>query len=174
MGNHDTAVHMGNLPDTPLGEIWLASTRGALVGVSLWGRERFVADVIKSTGQDPVFAPEVVKPFAEQIATYLHGKRKQFDMLLDWSVMTPFQEKVLRAVCEVDYGRVSSYGEIAERIGRPTAVRAVGRANGSNPMPIIIPCHRILGRDGKLHGYSTPGGLETKAWLLRLEGSWLI
>jgi methylated-DNA-[protein]-cysteine S-methyltransferase len=74
----------------------------------------------------------------------------------------------------VPFGRQSTYREIAEQLGQPGAVRAVGRANATNPIPIVIPCHRILGADGKLHGYSAPGGLETKAWLLRHEGSWLL
>ena len=93
---------------------------------------------------------------------------------MDWSVLTPFQAEVLQAVYTIPYGRLLTYKDIAEQIGKPGAVRAVGRANATNPMPIIIPCHRVLGADGKLHGYSAPGGLETKAWLLRLEGSWLL
>jgi len=88
--------------------------------------------------------------------------------------MTPFQRAALARVCAVPYGRTSTYGTIADELGQPGAVRAVGRANATNPLPIIIPCHRILGADGKLHGYGARGGLETKAWLLRLEGSWLL
>ncbi len=67
-----------------------------------------------------------------------------------------------------------TYADVAQQIGQPKAVRAVGRANATNPMPIIIPCHRVLGSDGRLHGYGGPGGLDTKAWLLRLEGAWLL
>ncbi len=88
--------------------------------------------------------------------------------------MKPFQLAALKLVCSVPYGRTTSYGAIAERLGEPGAARAVGRANATNPIPIIIPCHRILGADGKLHGYGARGGVETKARLLRLEGSWLI
>jgi methylated-DNA-[protein]-cysteine S-methyltransferase len=80
----------------------------------------------------------------------------------------------LRAVHAIPYGRLSTYGEIAAQIGNPKSVRAVGRANATNPIPIVIPCHRVIGSDGKLHGYGAPGGLETKAWLLRMEGSWLL
>lgn len=88
--------------------------------------------------------------------------------------MMPFQQEALQVVSEIDYGRTRTYGDIARQLGKPKAVRAVGRANATNPMPIIIPCHRVLGADGRLHGFSAPGGVETKAWLLRLEGSWLI
>ncbi len=108
------------------------------------------------------------------VTAYLRGERRDFDLPLDWSKMTPFQRAALARVYVVPYGRTSTYGTIAEELGQPGAVRAVGRANATNPIPIIIPCHRILGADGKLHGYGARGGLETKAWLLRLEGSWLL
>ncbi len=88
--------------------------------------------------------------------------------------MTPFQIEALQKVYEIEYGRTLTYGDVAKQLDKPGASRAVGRANATNPMPIIVPCHRVLGSDGKLHGYGGPGGLETKAWLLRLEGSWLI
>jgi methylated-DNA-[protein]-cysteine S-methyltransferase len=88
--------------------------------------------------------------------------------------MTPFQQTALQAVFTIPYGRLRTYGPIAQEIGKTGAVRAVGRSNATNPRPIIVPCHRVLGADGKLHGCSAPGGLDTKAWLLRLEGSWLL
>ncbi|MCB8967743.1 MAG: methylated-DNA--[protein]-cysteine S-methyltransferase [Ardenticatenaceae bacterium] len=162
---------MGTLAETPLGEIWVANSDAGLVAVDLWGdRERFVRLVARLTGTQPLMAAERVTAVTTQLDEYFRQQRQEFDLPLDWSVMTPFQEAALRAVAAVGYGRVSTYAQIAQRIGKPKAVRAVGRANGSNPMPIIIPCHRILGSDGKLHGYGAPGGLETKAWLLRLEG----
>jgi methylated-DNA-[protein]-cysteine S-methyltransferase len=121
-----------------------------------------------------VVAVEKIAAAAGQIGAYLRREREAFDLQIDWSVLTPFQELALRAVFAIPYGQLSSYGEIARQIGKPRAVRAVGRANATNPMPIVIPCHRVLGSDGKLHGYGAPGGLETKAWLLRLEGNRLI
>ena len=92
-------------------------------------------------------------------------------MSIDWSVLTPFQERALRATYDIPYGRVKTYGEIAQLLGNPRAARAVGRAEATNPMPLVIPCHRVIGSDGGLHGYGAGEGLATKAWLLELESS---
>ncbi len=171
----EKAVWIGVLTDTPLGEIWAACSSEGLVAVNLWGdRARFETQVKRLTGKDAEFAPKKITAVLNQLHAYFQKERTTFDLPLDWTVMTPFQETAMRAVCEVGYGRTVTYKEIAECIGKPKAVRAVGRANATNPMPIIVPCHRILGSDGKLHGYSAPGGLETKAWLLKHEGSWLL
>jgi methylated-DNA-[protein]-cysteine S-methyltransferase len=168
-------VWIGEITDTPLGEIWVACSAAGVTAVNLWGnRTQFEAQVRQLTGHEPVYEPEQVADAARQLRQYLQKERTVFELPIDWSVMKPFQAKAMRAVWAVAYGRLTTYKEIAVEIGQPTAVRAVGRANGTNPMPIIIPCHRVLGADGKLHGYSAPGGLETKAWLLRLEGSWLL
>jgi O-6-methylguanine DNA methyltransferase len=105
-----------------------------------------------------------------QISEYLAGARSTFDLQLDWSGMSPFQEKVLRETFAIPFGETRTYGEIAVALGRPRAARAVGRAEATNPIPLVIPCHRVIGTDGGLHGYGAPGGLETKAWLLSLEG----
>ena len=101
-----------------------------------------------------------------EIAEYLAGRRRKFTIPLDLEG-TPFQVKVWKALLEIPYGETRSYGEIARRIGRPQAARAVGMANHSNPIPIIVPCHRVIAADGSLGGYA--GGLPMKARLLRLE-----
>ncbi|KAA3662823.1 MAG: methylated-DNA--[protein]-cysteine S-methyltransferase [Chloroflexi bacterium] len=153
----------------------MACSLDGVVAVNLWGeRARFEAQVKRLTGKDALFEPEKVTAVLGQIQAYFQKERTVFDFPIDWTVMTQFQETAMRAVCEVRYGRYVTYKEIAARIGKPKAIRAVGRANATNPMPIIVPCHRILGSDGKLHGFSAPGGLETKAWLLKHEGSWLL
>lgn len=168
-------VWIGALDDSPLGAIWVAVGERGLLAVNLWGTQAAIgAQVAALVGVEPVLAPEHVATVIQQLATYFDKSRKVFDLSLDWSVLTPFQAEALRAVCGVGYGRTATYADIAHQLDKPGAVRAVGRANATNPMPIVIPCHRILGSDGKLHGYSAPGGLETKAWLLRHEGSWLI
>jgi methylated-DNA-[protein]-cysteine S-methyltransferase len=105
----------------------------------------------------------------QQISEYLLGERETFDLPIDWSGLTPFQEKALRATFDIPYGEVKTYGEIASQLGNPRAARAVGRAEATNPMPLVIPCHRVIGADGGLHGYGAGQGLETKAWLLKLE-----
>ena len=104
-----------------------------------------------------------------QIAEYLQGQRQVFDLPVDWSVLTHFQEQALRATYAIPYGQTTTYGAIARGMGKPRAARAVGRAEATNPMPLVIPCHRVLGADGGLHGYGAGKGLETKKWLLRLE-----
>ena len=102
----------------------------------------------------------------KQLTEYFAGKRKQFDLKLA-PQGTEFQLAVLKALQKIPYGKTSSYAELARRIGRPKAVRAVGAANGRNPLPIIIPCHRVIGADGSLTGFG--GGLPTKKKLLQLE-----
>jgi methylated-DNA-[protein]-cysteine S-methyltransferase len=104
----------------------------------------------------------------DQIEAYLAGQRRAFDLQLDMRG-TPFQLAVWRAVAAIGYGRTSTYGQIARRIGQPRAVRAVGAANGDNPLPIVVPCHRIVGSAGQLTGYG--GGLPLKERLLGLEGA---
>jgi methylated-DNA-[protein]-cysteine S-methyltransferase len=109
------------------------------------------------------------KPFAaarQQLEEYFAGDRKDFDLPLHLSG-TEFQVQVLEELQRIPYGETTSYGDIAQRIGRPKAMRAVGAANGRNPIPIVIPCHRVIGSSGDLTGFG--GGLDTKEALLRLE-----
>jgi O-6-methylguanine DNA methyltransferase len=101
-----------------------------------------------------------------QLQEYFRGERKQFQMTLDLRG-TPFQQRVWKALREIPYGETRSYGEIAVAVGNPHAVRAVGQANGKNPIPIIVPCHRVIQSDGKLGGFG--GGLDLKEILLALE-----
>ncbi len=102
-----------------------------------------------------------------QLERYFEGRLKRFDLALA-PRGTPFQQRVWQALLQIPYGQTTSYSELAERLGNPKAVRAVGTANGANPISIIIPCHRVIGRDGSLTGYA--GGLPRKALLLKLEG----
>ncbi len=108
-----------------------------------------------------------IAPMRTQLEEYFAGERRAFDLELD-PEGTVFQRDVWRALVSIPYGQTASYGELAERAGRPGAFRAVGAANGANPIAIIIPCHRIIGSDGSLTGFG--GGIETKAALLALEG----
>lgn len=110
--------------------------------------------------------PTHFTPVKDQLAAYFAGERKTFDVNL-FAQGSPFQMKVWSALQEIPYGRVVSYQWIAKRIGNPAAVRAVGAANGRNPISIIIPCHRVIGKQGNLTGYG--GGLDVKQRLIRLE-----
>ncbi len=147
--------------DTPIGELLLAGDDDALC---------LVGFPEGSMRRDP--EPDWIyneKPFAaarQQLTEYFAGQRREFDLSLRLSG-TEFQMSVLRALQQIPYGETTSYAEIAERVGRPKAVRAVGAANGRNPIPIIVPCHRVIGSHGELTGFG--GGLDTKEALLRLE-----
>lgn len=115
-------------------------------------------------------AGKELDPVCQQLDEYFHGQRKRFDVRLA-PRGTAFQQAVWQALQGIPFGRTTRYSELAEHIGRPRAVRAVGAANGANPISIIIPCHRVIGRDGSLTGYA--GGLPRKALLLKLEGAQL-
>lgn len=106
-----------------------------------------------------------------QLAEYLAGRLHQFTMRLDLSEMSPFQQKVLLITSQIPYGQTATYKEIAIQAGKPNASRAIGRVEATNPMPLVIPCHRVVGSDRSLHGYGGPGGIKLKAWLLQLEHS---
>jgi methylated-DNA-[protein]-cysteine S-methyltransferase len=147
--------------ETPIGDLLLAGDHDglALIGFPEGAMRR-------EPEADWIFNE---KPFAEaraQLSDYFAGKRKTFDLDLKPSG-TEFQLQVLEELQKIPYGETCSYRDIAERIGRPRAVRAVGAANGRNPIPIVIPCHRVIGASGDLTGFG--GGLPTKEALLRLE-----
>lgn len=147
--------------DSPIGELLLAGDGEALFLVSF-------PDGPKRREPEPDWIRDE-KPFAvarRQLDEYFAGERRAFDLPLK-PTGTAFQRRVLEELMRIPYGETTSYGDIAERIGRPAAVRAVGAANGRNPLPIVIPCHRVIGKDGSLTGFG--GGLPTKRALLRLE-----
>jgi methylated-DNA-[protein]-cysteine S-methyltransferase len=123
---------------------------------------------VDSPGHDmPENPPEALRKCITQLDEYFGGRRKRFDIPLDLSSGTEFYREVWRLVQAIPYGRTRSYSTIAETLGRPQATRAVGQANGRNPLPIVIPCHRVIGKDGALTGYAL--GLEIKEALLALE-----
>lgn len=147
--------------DTPIGDLLLAGDEEAL---SLIG---FPKGAMRHDPEPDWIYNE--KPFAnarQQLTEYFAGERKEFDLPLRLTG-TEFQVRVLEELQKIPYGETASYGEIAKRIGSPNAMRAVGAANGRNPIPIIVPCHRVIGSSGDLTGFG--GGLDTKEALLRLE-----
>jgi methylated-DNA-[protein]-cysteine S-methyltransferase len=105
-----------------------------------------------------------------QFIEYFSGSRSRFNIPLDLSKVTPFHKKVYEVMSTIPFGEVRTYGWLAQKAGNPQAVRAVGGANARNCWPIVIPCHRVVGKDGRLTGFSAPGGLALKSELLRLEG----
>jgi methylated-DNA-[protein]-cysteine S-methyltransferase len=147
--------------DTPIGELLLAGEEGAL---SMIGFPK--GSMRREPEPDWIFNETQLADVSRQLREYFAGERREFDLPLKLSG-TEFQVSVLEALQNIPYGETTSYGEIAKRIGRPKAVRAVGAANGRNPIPIIVPCHRVIGSTGDLTGFG--GGLDTKEALLRLE-----
>ena len=149
---------------TPLGAVLLARTKGGLAGAWFEGQKAH---------PDPIAAPRLdddtlLCEAASQLDEYFAGRRSLFDLPLDLRG-TDFQLEVWRALLGIGSGRTESYAEIARRVGAPRATRAVGAAVGRNPISVIVPCHRVVGSDGRLTGYA--GGLARKQALLRLEGA---
>lgn len=147
--------------DTPIGELLLAGENDAL---SMIGFPK--GSMRRDPESDWIYNEKPLAIARQQLQEYFAGDRKDFDLPLRLDG-TEFQVKVLKALQKIPYGETVSYGEIAKRIGKPKAVRAVGAANGRNPIPIVVPCHRVIGSGGDLTGFG--GGLDTKEALLRLE-----
>lgn len=147
--------------ESPIGELLLAGTTFEL---SMIGFPK--GTMRRDPEPDWIYNEDPFETARKQLDEYFSGKRKDFDLPLSLSG-TDFQVSVLKALLEIPYGETRSYGAIAKRIGRPRAVRAVGAANGRNPIPIVVPCHRVIGSSGDLTGFG--GGLDTKEALLRLE-----
>ncbi len=160
--------HYRTVVDAPIGPVVLVATDAALRRIG-WHdesgahREKGIDDVVDVDGPDehPILART-----ATQLAEYFAGDRTTFDLPLD-PEGTEFQLEAWQALRAIPFGETRSYRDQATTIGRPTAVRAIGAANGRNPIPIVVPCHRVVGADGSLTGFA--GGVETKAWLLDHE-----
>ncbi len=165
-------VYYGYAPRTRVGPLFIAVNERGLVGLDFGlSEQEFVARVAQRTKATLVRSDDQAAEALKQVQEYLDGKRTSFDLPLDMSRMSEFQRRVLSIALKIPRGKYLTYGDVAKAIGRPQASRAVGQALGHNPVPIVIPCHRVLGSDGSLHGYSGGGGIRTKAWLLRLEGA---
>jgi len=164
-------IYIGELNGSPIGDLRLAVSDLGLVAVE-WADSQLQFDSYLQRLKRPI-QPDAKKiaPYAKELREYLSGKRSAFTIPIDWSLFRPFQREALQAIFRIPYGETCTYHDVAIEIGRPNASRAVGRANATNPMPIVIPCHRVIGRDGKLHGYGGGEGLKTKEWLLKLEGA---
>ncbi|MFI1352051.1 methylated-DNA--[protein]-cysteine S-methyltransferase [Streptomyces sp. NPDC020898] len=160
---------------TGIGPLLLAATHEGLVNVVFHAtepvREKTVERLASRLGSEPVEAPgsPLLAEAIRQFTAYFAGERHDFELPLDWSLISGFNRQVLRELASgVPYGAVVGYGDLAGRVGRPGAAQAVGAAMGANPLPVVVPCHRVVENDGGLGGFG--GGLETKRKLLALEG----
>ncbi|MEU8536705.1 methylated-DNA--[protein]-cysteine S-methyltransferase [Streptomyces parvulus] len=160
---------------TGIGPLLLAATDDGLVNVVFHAteatRDQALDRLAARLGAEPVEAPgsPLLAEAIRQVEAYFAGNRQDFELPLDWSLISGFNRQVLRALAAgVPYGSVVGYGDLAGRVGRPGAAQAVGMAMGANPLPVVVPCHRVVESDGGIGGFG--GGVETKRRLLALEG----
>ncbi len=154
---------------SPIGEIVLAATDAGLVTLSYGERDGVLEHLATTVSPRVVEAPRTLAPMRRELEEHLAGRRQRFDMPLDWRLVRPgFTMRVLRATADVPFGAIATYREIATAAGSPRGARAAGQALGSNPLPIVVPCHRVLATGGGLGGYTS--GLDRKRQLLAIEG----
>jgi methylated-DNA-[protein]-cysteine S-methyltransferase len=158
-----TRSHVSKTVTTPVGELTLVGSDRGLAAI-LWENDKPGRVRLNITGRDDNHP--ILLETQRQLGEYFAGQRQHFTVKLDFTG-TDFQKQVWQALLAIPFGQTRSYGEIAVQLGNPKAMRAVGAANGKNPISIIAPCHRVIGASGKLTGFA--GGLETKAYLLQLE-----
>ncbi len=158
-----TLLWSQQMPATPAGPL--------TVFVSADGLAEITFGLLPELPPEDAQAAALLAGIIKQLDEYFRGERRVFDLPIDWSGMGEYQREVLRACYAIPYGEVRTYGGLALQTGRPKAARAVGNIMATNPMPIVIPCHRVIGSDGSLHGYG--GGLDVKARLLKMEGAQL-
>ena len=156
-----TAAPFSTVIKSPLGNLFALSDGQSITALYTPGHRRHPGPEIRSGAAAPVLAE-----LHRQLDEYFSGGRREFDLPLA-AVGTPFQQSVWAELRKIPYGGTAGYGQIAARLGHPTAVRAVGAANGRNPISLLVPCHRVVGADGSLTGYA--GGVEAKRWLLDHE-----
>jgi len=159
-----------DIVDSPVGPLLVAASTRGLLRVSFDPDPQYeLARLAQLAGPRVLRAPRAVDDVRRELDEYFEERRTSFDLTLDLRGITPFSMRVLGELALVPYGRTATYGELAARAGKPGAARAVGTIMNRNPVPIVLPCHRIVGSTGALVGYG--GGLERKELLLRLEGA---
>jgi methylated-DNA-[protein]-cysteine S-methyltransferase len=149
--------------NSPIGRLEIIARGGAIVGLDIESNGRLPRE------NSPEHKSPVLAKASKQLGEYFAGKRREFDVPVDLSG-TPFQQSVWKTLAAIPYGQHRSYGDVGNSTGRGSAGRAVGGAVGANPIPIIVPCHRVLASDGRITGYSGGNGIPTKVWLLDHEG----
>jgi len=156
--------------DTPVGSLLVATSERGLCRISYDAEpERELERLARTFGVRVLRSSKPVDEARRELDEYFEGNRRRFDLRLDLALLADFNRRVLDELARVPYGEVVTYGELAARSERPRAARAVGTVMNRNPLPIVLPCHRVIGANGKLVGYG--GGLERKEQLLRLEGA---
>jgi methylated-DNA-[protein]-cysteine S-methyltransferase len=154
--------------DSPLGPLLVASTPRGLVRVAYGEHDEVLEGLARKLSPRVLEAPGRLDEVRRELDEYFEGRRTDFELPIDWALTHGFTSRVLQATARVGFGRTTTYAEVATKAGSPRAVRAAGNALGANPMPVVVPCHRVLRTGGALGGYT--GGIERKEFLLRLEG----
>jgi methylated-DNA-[protein]-cysteine S-methyltransferase len=157
--------------DSPVGSLLLAATEAGLVRVAYAseGHDRVLQGLSDRISPRVLQHPARLDVAARELDEYFAGRRRTFSLDLDWRLSTGFRAEVLQHLVDIEYGHTASYATVARIAGRPKAVRAVGAACATNPLPVVVPCHRVVRSDGSMGGYL--GGLDAKAALLELEGA---
>ena len=154
----------------PDGSVGVVATQRGVCNVVLMGRDsKKATKALAAEFPDAEYEPGLLPAFQKQLSEYFAGRLKKFDVKLDLSALTPFQRQVLGRCARIDYGQTKTYGQLAREIDRPAAARAVGGALGRNPVPLVIPCHRVVAGNGSLGGFSAEQGVKLKRRLLDLE-----
>jgi methylated-DNA-[protein]-cysteine S-methyltransferase len=156
--------------DTPVGELIVAATEKGLVRASWFDEEATMQELSTRVSPRIFEMPTRVDPIRRQIDEYFAGTRRQFDVAIDWVLVGEWGRKILSAAARIPYGEVSTYGAVAAEAGSPKAFRAAGTALGHNPVPVVVPCHRVLPAGARTIGQYT-GGVHIKTHLLQLEGA---
>jgi methylated-DNA-[protein]-cysteine S-methyltransferase len=162
------ALTFGELMETPVGRISFVAGDAGLQQVAFMPLKALKKGLNINESTPSLPGLQIAGTLLSEFNEFLFGIWKSFSVEIDWGVLEGFQRDVLKLTAQIPYGQVLTYGELAQRMGKPSAARAVGAALGRNPMPIVIPCHRVIAADGRLQGYK--GGIKTKAFLLGLEG----
>jgi methylated-DNA-[protein]-cysteine S-methyltransferase len=155
--------------DSPIGSLLLLATPRGLVRIAFEeeSRDDVLNEVAHHLSPRILEMPRRLDPARRELERYFDGKLRDFEVPVDWALVGEFARRVLRSTARIPYGSVASYGEVAAEIGTPRGARAVGNALGSNPIPVVVPCHRVVRTGGNLGGYG--GGVSRKRWLLDLE-----
>ncbi len=153
--------------ESPMGTLWAAQSQNGLIRLNLpCSEQKFLKELSAQITEEPEYRPSKLDTLSIWLAEYFNGKNNEYTEPFDLRG-TEFQKKVWRAIHQIPYGKLSSYGELAKSINKPKAARAVGNAVGQNPIPIIIPCHRVVWNNGGIGGFG--GGLDCKRFLLNVE-----
>jgi methylated-DNA-[protein]-cysteine S-methyltransferase len=160
------------LVDSPIGTLVAAATPHGLAALSYAdqfdGADGALDWVAAKLSPRMLEAPARLDDVRRELDEYFEGRRRDFDLPIDWALASQFSRRILKATAAIPFGQVSTYGKVAAQAGNPKASRAAGRALGANPIPIVVPCHRVIGSSGQLTGYT--GGLDRKVALLQIEG----